>query len=264
MRVRWYVLAGAVAIVAALLLVFGIRGTRTENPPLQIFPDMKLQPKYHAQGENRFYSDHRDMRIPVAGTVPYGGRNYGSDAGNPTPNPDFLQADDLYYRGTMELKLSAGDRTSIAAAAGGLGAGALAESKLQNFVTRIPALVEKDGDPRWAVLDSKMLSKGQQVFNMTCALCHGSTANGKGVTRSYGMQPANLHEERIVDQPDGEIYNTITNGKGSMKGYGHMIRPADRWAVLSYVRALQRSQRITDSELLKIDPVKARELGVKP
>lgn len=264
MRVRWIVLAGAVAAAAALLLVLGIRGTLSEKPPLQIFPDMKLQPKYRAQGENHFFADRRDMRTPPSGTVAYGGRNYGGDAGHPVPNPDFVQDDSVYYLGSVEVTLGPGGGSAVGAAAGGPGAVILAADKPRAWVDRIPALQQKEGDPRWAVLDQKMMNKGQQVFNMTCALCHGQTGNGKGVTRLYGMQPANLHDDRIADQPDGEIYNTLTNGKQSMKGYAHMIRPNDRWAVVAYVRALQRSQRITADELRRLYPAEAGKLGIKP
>ena len=52
-----------------------------------------------------------------------------------------------------------------------------------------------------------------------------------------------------------KIYNTLTHGKQSMKGYGHMIRPADRWAVVAYVRALQRSQHATLDDV----PLQERE-----
>src|SRR5438552_1872192 len=99
---RLIVVGGSLAVVGSLLLFLGVRGTLSSKPPLQIFPDMKLQPTYHAQGENHFFADRRDMRVPVSGTVPYGGRNYLADAGSPTPNPDFLQADDAYYQGLFQ------------------------------------------------------------------------------------------------------------------------------------------------------------------
>jgi mono/diheme cytochrome c family protein len=262
MRVRWIVLAGSVLTVGLILLVFGVRGSKSEKPPVQIFPDMKIQPKYRAQGEDRFFPDRRDMRTPPSGTVAYGGRNYQADAGSPTRDPDFLQDDDLYYRGVEELKLSRQGQSALMAVAGVLGASALIESKEGVWVQRIPARIDplaEGKQERWATLAPAMLDKGREVFNMTCALCHGGAGNGKGVTKLYGMAPANLHDDRIVAQPDGEIYNTLTNGKQSMKGYGHMIRPKERWAVVAFVRALQRSQRATIEEL---PPEERRKLGV--
>src|ERR1041385_5072740 len=142
MRVRWIVLAGSVLTVAAMLLLFGMRGTLSDRPPLQIFPDMKIQPKYRAQGENRFFADRRDMRTPPTGTVAYGGRNYTADAGSPQRDPDFLQDDDLYYRGAEELKLSKAGESALQAVAGGLGASALLEAKPRVWVRGIPARVD--------------------------------------------------------------------------------------------------------------------------
>ncbi len=260
MRVRWFVLAGSLAVVGLIVLIFGVRGTLSDKPPPQIFPDMKLQPKYHAQGENHFFPDRRDMRTPVVGTVAYDGRRYGADAGHPVRDPEFLQADELYFRGTTGV--SDEGVNSAAAIAGGIGKAALEQGKPQAWVTRIPAMLAdgKEG-PRWAVLEETDLKRGQEVFNMTCALCHGQLGNGKGVTTLYqGMVPANLHDPLIREQPVGQIFNTITNGTKTMKGYGHMIRPADRWKVVAYVRALQRSQNPKDGD---IPPEQKAELDRK-
>src|SRR5690349_21214342 len=98
---RWYVLGGSLAAVGAIVLVLGVRGSLSQKPPLQIFPDMKFQPTYHAQGENHFFADRRDMRTPVPGTVAYGGRSHTPNSGNPKPDPDLLQADEVFYRGIM-------------------------------------------------------------------------------------------------------------------------------------------------------------------
>ena len=53
------------AVVGAIVLVFGVRGNLSRDPPVQIFPDMKLQPTYHAQGENRFFADRREGQFPA-------------------------------------------------------------------------------------------------------------------------------------------------------------------------------------------------------
>src|SRR5262245_56723445 len=95
---RW-VLLGTVLTVLLVVLVFGWRGQLSERPPLQIFPDMKIQPKYQRQNYSPFFADQRVARPLVEGTVGYGGQNYEADAGHPTQNPDLLQADDAYYRG---------------------------------------------------------------------------------------------------------------------------------------------------------------------
>jgi len=103
---------------------------------------------------------------------------------------------------------------------------------LTNFVETIPVPVTE-----------QLLARGKQRFEINCLPCHGPLADGNGVTKKLGMAVvANLHDARIVQLPDGEIFNTITYGKGLMGAYGPNIGPQDRWAVIAYVRALQRAQ----------------------
>lgn len=96
MRVVISVLVLATGVFVSLM---GVRGTISDRRPLMIIPDMVVQPRYHAQDESPFFADGREMRTPPAGTVPFGGADYESDAGSPRLNPDFLQEDDRYYRG---------------------------------------------------------------------------------------------------------------------------------------------------------------------
>ena len=73
--------------------------------------------------------------------------------------------------------------------------------------------------------------------------CHGAQGDGNGITKKYGMAVvANLHDKRIVELTDGEIFNTITYGKGLMGPYGPNVTVEDRWAIIAYLRALQLSQ----------------------
>ena len=89
----------------------------------------------------------------------------------------------------------------------------------------------------------ELMERGQQRFNITCAMCHGAAAAGNGITKQYGLATVvSLQDERIRKMSDGEIFNTITNGKNTMMAYGPNIIVADRWAVIAYLRALQRSQ----------------------
>ena len=98
-------------------------------------------------------------------------------------------------------------------------------------------------------LDAALLTRGQQVYNTYCVVCHGGAGLGNGVTTQYNMsQPANYHIDRLRQETDGYFYKVITEGKGLMGGYGPSIHRADRWAVVAYVRVLQRSENgtITD------------------
>jgi mono/diheme cytochrome c family protein len=88
-----------------------------------------------------------------------------------------------------------------------------------------------------------LLQRGHERFDIYCAPCHGQLGDGNGITKTIGDMPAvaNLHDKRIVEMPDGEIFNTISNGKGLMGAYGPVVPTADRWAIIAYLRALQLS-----------------------
>jgi mono/diheme cytochrome c family protein len=94
-------------------------------------------------------------------------------------------------------------------------------------------------------INAQLLARGQERYQINCAPCHGAVGDGKGITSKYGVGPiANLHDERIIRQLDGELFNTITVGSktGLMSPYGAQVPIADRWAVVAYVRALQLSR----------------------
>jgi mono/diheme cytochrome c family protein len=89
----------------------------------------------------------------------------------------------------------------------------------------------------------ELLKRGQDRFNIYCQPCHGAQGDGNGITKKYGMGATpTYHDDRIRKMPEGEIYNTITLGKNTMYPYADKLVPADRWAVVAYVRALQRAQ----------------------
>lgn len=95
-------------------------------------------------------------------------------------------------------------------------------------------------------VSAQLLARGRERYQIHCAPCHGAQGDGKGITTRYGMTViADLHDvtsRRVVQQPDGELFHTITHGKGLMHGYGAHIAIEDRWAIIAYVRALQRSR----------------------
>jgi hypothetical protein len=95
-------------------------------------------------------------------------------------------------------------------------------------------------------LTAQVLERGQQRFQINCSPCHGALGDAKGITTKLGMiGVADLHQLRLIQMPDGEIFNTITYGKTLMGPYGANIVPADRWAIVAYLRALQRSRLAT-------------------
>jgi mono/diheme cytochrome c family protein len=99
-------------------------------------------------------------------------------------------------------------------------------------------------------ITAQVLKRGQDRFNIYCAPCHGATGQGKGITFKFGMTTvADLHQERLVKSPDGQIFDTITNGKSTMMGYSAQIPIPDRWAIVAYVRALHLSHLASPNDL---------------
>ena len=194
----------------AVIAVFGFRGQISTQPPLEVFPDMVRQMKVRAQAPLDFFADGRGPRLPVAGTVPIGYEMPKSEtqaaAVGPWSHPHarFSVGTDYYNTGKM------GD----------------------HWGTGIPLEVTRE-----------LMERGQQRFNITCVMCHGAAAAGNGITKQYGLATVvSLQDERLRKMSDGEIFNTLTNGKNTMMAYGPNIIVPDRWAIIAYLRALQRCQ----------------------
>jgi mono/diheme cytochrome c family protein len=96
-----------------------------------------------------------------------------------------------------------------------------------------------------------LIQRGHERFDIYCAPCHGRLGDGNGITKKIGVMPAvaNLHDKRIVEMADGEIFNTVTYGKGLMGAAGPLVPTEDRWAVIAYLRALQLSWLGTTNDL---------------
>ena len=97
----------------------------------------------------------------------------------------------------------------------------------------------------------ELLHRGQQVFDITCAACHSKVGDGNGTPKRIGAMVVvgNLHDKRIVELTDGEIFNTISYGKNLMQGYAGTLPIQDRWAAIAYLRALQLSRLGTLDEV---------------
>ena len=91
---------------------------------------------------------------------------------------------------------------------------------------------------------AELLRRGQERFDIHCAACHTRMGDGNSVAKRIAAMPvvANLHDKRIVELPDGEIFNTISYGKNLMQGYAANLNVGDRWAIIAYLRALQLSR----------------------
>jgi len=134
----------------------------------------------------------------------------------------------------------------------------------------VPGTVARDGleldphfyqgkvDGQWATgfpvpVTRELMDRGREQYGIYCAACHGLGGDGDGMVSQRAAKraepnwvpPLSLHVESVLRQPVGQLFNTITHGVRKMPAYGVQIPPGDRWAIVLYVRALQRSQNAT-------------------
>jgi mono/diheme cytochrome c family protein len=108
-------------------------------------------------------------------------------------------------------------------------------------------------DPPVAVTRG-LLDRGQDRFNIFCADCHGEDGYGTGIVVMRGFpRPASFHEGRLRAEPAGMLFDAIGRGSGVMYGFGDRVSPGDRWAIVAYIRALQKSQDASWAELAPED-----------
>jgi mono/diheme cytochrome c family protein len=205
----------------ALVAILGFRGEKSTGSPIEVFPDMVRQMKVRAQAPSGFFADGRGPRLPIAGTVPIG---------YDMPKPETIAT-------PAAAAAAPPTRAHVAFSAGTdyYDTGKMAD----HWGTGIPVEVTP-----------QLMQRGRERFNITCAMCHGATAAGNGITKQYGLATVvTLQDDRIRKMADGEIFNTITNGKNTMMAYGPNVTVADRWAIIAYLRALERSQNATAADV---------------
>ncbi|HEY6174775.1 MAG TPA: quinol:electron acceptor oxidoreductase subunit ActD [Kofleriaceae bacterium] len=202
---RW-ISAFIVASTAFALIPFAVaakaRTSHSTEPHFHIFPDMDFQPKYKSDQAMDLFGDGRENRGEITGTIARGS----------------LDADDTFYRG-------------IEHGADG-----------DHWTTRFPAQL---------TVNDQLMRRGKNRFEIYCSPCHGYDGRGMGaipqrVAATGGVWLArNLVDAGnpvAINMPNGQLFNTISNGYNTMMGYAAQIPHADRWAIVLYVRALQRSQ----------------------
>jgi mono/diheme cytochrome c family protein len=204
---RQNALALCLAIAGAAASLAGCRGQTSDDPPIAPERNMYDTERYNPESYSQFYPDHRTMRTPVPGTI----------------------ARDRYE-----------DDPEMAT-------GLLADKS--GYALTVPQMAVRNAGGL-----EKMLARGQDRFNIYCAPCHGRTGDGKGMVvckrestdqpcESRGFAPLPSYEDaRLRHMPDGQLFATITHGVRTMPAYGPQIPIADRWAIVSYVRALEMSQ----------------------
>ncbi len=228
---------GSLALVPPFVIA-SARSKTSDKPRLHNFFDMDFQPKFKSQTSTPLFADGRSMRPRVTGTVPRGQLNEdtklysGIDSTRPIALPRSATTADIDSPSSMAAE--------------------------PNWVDTIPLSIT-----------GQMMDRGRERFNIHCAVCHGRSGEGNGLASLRALEleqgtwvpPTSIHAEHVRQQPDGELFNTITNGVRKMPGYGHQISAADRWAIVLYLRALQRSQNATIDDVPDDVRLTLRELN---
>jgi mono/diheme cytochrome c family protein len=197
-------------MLCAALAAGAIAGCQDQtggDPPILPERNMYDTERYNPESYSQFFADHRTMRTPVSGTIAR-----------------------EFYEDRMDVRSG------------------LDESEQGYAMTIPPSVVSESGGME------KLVNRGQERFNIYCAPCHGQTGDGKGMvvckrervtdpcqSRGFGPLPS-YQDARIRQMPDGQLFATITHGVRTMPAYGPQIPARDRWAIVSYVRALELSQ----------------------
>ncbi len=182
--------------------------------------DMQDQPRYKTYKKSDFFSDKRGSRDKVEGTVARGQLNdnkafYTGKIDNPNLN---IQ---------VETTTNAAGNTIV--------------TSFPNDIDEFPMPVTKE-----------LVERGQERYNIYCIVCHGPVGKGDGMIVRRGFSPPpTYHDDRLRNAPVGHFFDVITNGWGKMSSYSYSIQPADRWAIVAYIRALQVSQN--PDEILKMN-----------
>ncbi len=201
---------GSLALLPPVIIA-SARSTTSDKPRVHNFFDMDFQPKFKSQTSSRLFADGRAMRPRVSGTVPRGS----------------LQQNASYEFGFAPGKASSGE-------------GDGSETATPQWVKEVPMTVS-----------TELMERGRERFDIHCAVCHGKAGYGNGLASLRALEleqgtwvpPTSLHSQHVIDQPVGQLFNSITNGVRKMPAYGHQISVEDRWAIVLYMRALQRSQQ---------------------
>ncbi len=107
------------------------------------------------------------------------------------------------------------------------------------------------------LIDQALLDRGHERFEIFCTPCHGRAANGEGMIVQRGFpHPPSFVEGKLREAKSQVFYDAITNGYGAMYSYADRVAPADRWAIIAYIRALQLSQNVNVASLPSEDRAK--------
>ena len=133
--------------------------------------------------------------------------------------------------------------------------GAIARGHLQTDSALATGRVDGQLVERLPVeLTEKLISRGQERYNIYCTPCHSRVGDGNGIVVLRGYRkPPSFHSPRLRGLPDGHFFDVITRGFGQMPSYARQVPVEDRWAIVAYIRALQLSQHAELDQLPEAD-----------
>jgi mono/diheme cytochrome c family protein len=169
------------------------------------------------------------------------------------PRYEPLEASDFFADG----------RASRPAVPGTVARGSLEEDE----VLRTGRVGDRFAEDFPVTVDRKLLDRGRERYDIFCSPCHDRLGTGRGMVVRRGFpEAASFHIERLRKAEPGWYFDVVTNGFGRMPGYAAQLRPRDRWAVVAYIRALQRSRSATPADVppgRSLEPPPAAEGGVR-
>lgn len=219
-----------------LALIAMARNNKSPNPRIHLIQDMDNQTRYKAQQANPVFADGRAMRPPVGATP--------ENSLGTTVARNERHADEHYHQGYRMTKDAA--------------TGAEVPIYFETFPSQVK-------------VDKSLILRGQERFGVYCAPCHGADGHGNGAVNNRAIelgggwvQSADLHDDERRSRSVGHLFNSMTNGVRTMPQYGDVIPERDRWAIVAYVRALQRSTAVSINDPMLPQNVRTDLLNRKP
>jgi mono/diheme cytochrome c family protein len=138
--------------------------------------------------------------------------------------------------------------------------GTISRSGLREDTLRFTGKVDgKPADLFPFPVTAEVMARGRERFDIFCSPCHGRTGAGDGMVVRRGFRrPPTFHQDRLRQAPAGYVFDVITNGFGLMPDHAQQIPVDDRWAIVAYLRALQRSQ---EGSMADVPPSERAGLG---
>lgn len=248
---RWILLGALLIMLAGLIpaaIVLNMRASFSDLPRWHVFFDMDFQPKKKPQQTTTIFKDGRTMRPQVPGTISRGQLDQQDPfyLGYDPMKVSSVDADKQIYVSTVDSVANASALNSALSgtvqppagtpAAGTSAAGA---PPVLPFLEKLPIEANEEN-----------IKLGKTKYEIYCSACHGYSGYGDGLVSKRAASlaqdtwtpPSSLHLDRIQKQPVGQIFHTISKGQGKMASYASSITPQERWSIVLYVRALQRSR----------------------